>query len=98
MTVFEGKTRDAAGCDFYVVYLFIKEVFIEFLNVENFLAKLDQRILVNALIGAGIGGGAGKELVFFSRTVLTCLSAVVVSALGSLDFGREAGSTVWICT
>ncbi len=96
MPIVEAEGNVAARRDGDVVDFLFEKLLVEFLKAERLCGKLPERVLMDAVVAAGVRGGAGVKVVFLAGGLRAGLPAVVVAALGALDFRRKAGGSLRI--
>ena len=73
-----------------VDFLFEK-LLVQRLKAERLRGKLPERILVDAVVAAGVRGSTGVKVVLLASGLLPGLLVVVVATLGAFELCREAG-------
>lgn len=84
----------AARRDGDVVDLLEEDGLVELCLAERLSGELAERVLVDAVVSAGVRGGAGVDVVLLAGGSLPGLPAVVVSAVRALDLGGEAADVL----
>lgn len=94
MPIVEAEGDVSARRDGDVVDFLQENCLVKLLLAECLSGKLPERILVDAVIAAGVRGSADEKVVLFAGSLFPSLPAIVVSTNGALDLAGEAGHIV----